>query len=159
MANIEQISPAPTSQSNSISTARVPTLLEDGSNWTIYRESFRTAIFVKGLRRYLDGMKKQPIPTLAYGVNSNADENYEKAVDRWTANHTNIKLLLLDTIPKSLKLEITTMAEFALVQMVVRMQEAACRVSPIILGLAAPTGAACGSKQHCQFNGGRSFQS
>ncbi len=107
MANIQQISPTPTSQSNSISTARVPTLLEDRSNWIIYRESFLTAVFAKGLRRYLDGTEKQPIPTSAYSVDPDADENYEKAVDQWTANHANIKLLPLDTVPESLKLEIT----------------------------------------------------
>ncbi|KAI0747038.1 hypothetical protein C8Q80DRAFT_1069223, partial [Daedaleopsis nitida] len=106
MADIHQISPDPTSSSDSTSSAKVPQLIEDGSNWILYCEQFLTAVFAKGLRRYIEGTERVPIPPTAPGVDSDADGKYDKAYDRWLANHAAVKSLLLQTVPDPLKIEI-----------------------------------------------------
>ena len=53
MADIHRIAPDPSSltSESSTSTAKVPALTEDGSNWIIYKAQFLAAIHAKGLRR------------------------------------------------------------------------------------------------------------
>ena len=107
MADIHRIAPDPiTSNESPTSTARVPALAEDGSNWVLYKAQFLAAVQAKGLRRYLEGKERQPIQPTAPGVDSDADEKYETALDKWAANHAAIKSLLFQTVPETLKLEI-----------------------------------------------------
>ncbi|OJT06657.1 Retrovirus-related Pol polyprotein from transposon TNT 1-94 [Trametes pubescens] len=111
MANIQHITPDPTSLSTSsdlslTTSLKIPLLVKDGSNWVLYKAQFLTA---KGLRRYLEGREHMPTPTSAPGVDSDADERYETALDKWTANHATIKMLLFQMLPESLKLEVLTL--------------------------------------------------
>ncbi|CDO71000.1 hypothetical protein BN946_scf184844.g4 [Trametes cinnabarina] len=114
MADFQQITPDPTSLStssdlSSTTSLKIPLLVEDGSNWVLYKAQFLTAVHAKGLRRYLEGRERMPTPTTAPGVDSEADERYETALDKWTANHATIKTLLFQTLPESLKLEVLTL--------------------------------------------------
>lgn len=87
-------------------TSRIPKLIEDGSNWILYKEQFRAAVYAKGLVRFLEGRDKAPIPTTAPGVDPDADERYESANDVWVAKHQFIRTMLFQTLPESLKLGI-----------------------------------------------------
>lgn len=89
MADIQHITPDPTSLSTSsdlspTTSLKIPLLVEDGSNWVLYKAQFLTAVQAKGLRRYLEGRERMPTPTSAPGVDSDADERYETALDKWT---------------------------------------------------------------------------
>ncbi|KAL7278122.1 hypothetical protein ACG7TL_008093 [Trametes sanguinea] len=108
-----KITPNPTSSSETTSTMRVPILIEDGSNWVLYKAQFLAYAYLKGLRRYLEGTEALPVPTTAPGVDPDADERYETAMDKWTANHATVKTLLFQMLPESLKLEITTLTHAA----------------------------------------------
>ncbi|PIL33575.1 transcription factor [Ganoderma sinense ZZ0214-1] len=108
MADIHQINPDPSSHTDSHSNVKIPTLIEDGSNWILYKAQFLTDVQSKGLRRYLEGRERLPKQPTAPGVDSDADERYETALDKWTGNHATIKSLLLQTVPESLKLDIAT---------------------------------------------------
>ncbi|KAJ3017757.1 hypothetical protein NUW54_g512 [Trametes sanguinea] len=94
MSDIQKITPDPFSQSKTSSSVKIPTLNEDGSNWVLYKAQSLTA--------------RLPTLTTTPGVDSDADEKYETALDKWTGNHATIKSLLLQTVPESLKLEIAT---------------------------------------------------
>ena len=98
MADIHHISPDPLSQSEATSTSKIPALNEDGSNWVLYKAQFLAAVQAKGLRRYLEGRERVPQPTTAPGVDSDADERYETAVDKWLGNHLAIKMLLFQMV-------------------------------------------------------------
>ncbi|KAI0370319.1 hypothetical protein BV20DRAFT_909634, partial [Pilatotrama ljubarskyi] len=98
----------PISQPENSSSIKVPALNEDGSNWVLYKAQFLTAVQAKGLRRYLEGRERLPTPMTAPGVDSDADERYETAVDKWAGNHTTIRSLLFQTVSETLKLEITS---------------------------------------------------
>ncbi|PIL29075.1 hypothetical protein GSI_09123 [Ganoderma sinense ZZ0214-1] len=39
----------------------LPHLNEDGSNWILYRDQFMSAVYAKGLRRYLEGRDLRPV--------------------------------------------------------------------------------------------------
>ena len=39
----------------------LPRLNEDGSNWILYRDQFMSAVYSKGLRRYLEGRDLRPV--------------------------------------------------------------------------------------------------
>ena len=108
MADIHHITTDPLSQSEATTPSKIPALNEDGSNWVLYKAQFLAAVQAKGLRRYLEGRERVPQPTTAPGVDSDADERYETAVDKWLGNHSAIKTLLFQTVPEPLKLEITT---------------------------------------------------
>lgn len=87
MADFQQITPDPTSLStssdlSSTTSLKIPLLVEDGSNWVLYKAQFLTAVHAKGLRRYLEGRERMPTPTTAPGVDSEADERYETALDK-----------------------------------------------------------------------------
>ncbi|KAF9804670.1 hypothetical protein IEO21_09307 [Rhodonia placenta] len=87
-------------------TSRIPRLLEDGSNWILYKEQFRAAALAKGLVWFLEGRDKAPTPTTAPGVDPDADERYKSKNDLWIAKHQSIGTMLFQTLPESLKLRI-----------------------------------------------------
>ncbi len=112
MADIHHIAPDPSSlMDSSTSTSKIPALIEDGSNWILYKAQFMAVVHAKGLRRYLEGRERKPVPLTAYGVDSDADERYETAYDKWAANHATIKSLLFQTAPEPLKLEIMALSD------------------------------------------------
>lgn len=99
----------PVDQSSSLGFGeglKVLKLSEDGSNWVLYKSQFTSAIVARKLRRYLSGKAKAPIPPTAPGVDSDADEKYEDALDVYESNHAAIKTLLFQTLPEPLKLKI-----------------------------------------------------
>ncbi|KAI0714130.1 hypothetical protein C8T65DRAFT_694889, partial [Cerioporus squamosus] len=73
MANVQQIHPDFSSSNTATSTARIPMLLEDGSNWILYKEQFLAVVVSKKLRRYLQGTEQKPVPLTAPGVDPDAD--------------------------------------------------------------------------------------
>ena len=108
MADIHQINPDSSSHTESHSNVKIPMLIKDGSNWILYKAQFLTVVQLKGLCRYLEGRERLPRQPTAPGVDSDTDERYETALDKWMGNHVTIKSLLLQTVPESLKLDITT---------------------------------------------------
>ena len=90
-------------------TIKVPKLSEDGANWVTYKTELISAVGAKGLKRYLTGVEKQPVPPTAPGVDPDADDKYESAVDIWESKHDTIKSLLYQTIPETLKLKIVNL--------------------------------------------------
>ncbi|KAF9799717.1 hypothetical protein IEO21_10510 [Rhodonia placenta] len=94
---------------NESTTSRIPKLIEGGSNWILYKEQFRAAVYAKGLVRFLEGCDKAPVPTTALGIDPDADEHYESANDVWVAKHQSIRTILFQTLPESLKLRITSL--------------------------------------------------
>ncbi|KAF9794104.1 hypothetical protein IEO21_11214 [Rhodonia placenta] len=94
---------------NESTTSRILKLIEDGSNWILYKEQFRAAVYAKGLVRFLEGRDKAPVPTTAPGVDPDADEHYESANDVWVAKHQSIWTILFQTLPESLKLRIASL--------------------------------------------------
>ncbi|EED84360.1 predicted protein [Postia placenta Mad-698-R] len=90
-------------------TSRIPKLIEDGSNWILYKEQFRAAVYAKGLVRFLEGRDKAPIPTTAPGVDPDVDKHYKSANDVWVAKHQSIWMMLFQTLPESLKLRIASL--------------------------------------------------
>ncbi|EJF55539.1 hypothetical protein DICSQDRAFT_73598, partial [Dichomitus squalens LYAD-421 SS1] len=108
MADIHKIVRDPLSQTEATTSSKIPALNEDGSNWVLYKAQFLAAVYAKGLRRYLEGTERVPQAPTAPGVDSDADERYETAVDKWLGNHSTIKTLLFQTVPESLKLDIAT---------------------------------------------------
>ncbi len=106
MADIHRIAPDPSSlMDSSTSTSKIPALIEDGSNWILYKAQFLAVVHAKGLHCYLEGREQKLVPPTAYGVDSDADKRYETAYDKWAANHTTIKSLLFQTAPEPLKLK------------------------------------------------------
>ena len=87
---------------------KVPKLSEDGSNWVLYKSQVTSAILAKKLRRYLNGTAKEPQPPTAPGVDPDADEKYEDALDAYESGHATIKTLLFQTLPEPLKLKISS---------------------------------------------------
>ena len=90
---------------------KVPKLSEDGSNWVLYKYQFTSAIVARKLRHYLSGKAKAPIPPTAPGVDSDANEKYEDALDVYESNHAAIKTLLFQTLPEPLKLKISSLTK------------------------------------------------
>ena len=72
---------------------KVPKLSEDGSNWVLYKSQVTSAILAKKLRRYLNGTAKEPQPPTAPGVDPDADEKYEDALDAYESHLEKVKLL------------------------------------------------------------------
>ena len=73
MANVQHIFPDLSSSDSTNSTIRFPVLLEDGSNWILYKEQFLAVVISKKLRGYLMGTERRPVPTTAPGVDPDAD--------------------------------------------------------------------------------------
>ncbi|KAF9800126.1 hypothetical protein IEO21_10439 [Rhodonia placenta] len=90
-------------------TSHILKLIKDGSNWILYKEQFRAAVYAKGLVWFLEGRDKAPILTTAPGVDLDADERYESANDIWVAKHQSIRTMLFQTLPESLKLWIASL--------------------------------------------------
>ncbi|OSX63026.1 hypothetical protein POSPLADRAFT_1103200, partial [Postia placenta MAD-698-R-SB12] len=95
--------------SNESPVSRLPKLAEDGSNWVLFKAQFKATVSSKGLLRFLEGRNKIPIELTAPGVDSDADENYENALDIWTGKHEAIHALLFQTIPETMKLRILSL--------------------------------------------------
>ncbi|KAI0757985.1 hypothetical protein C8Q74DRAFT_1159397, partial [Fomes fomentarius] len=107
MANIHCITPHPSSLTDSLmSTMKILALIEDGSNWILYKAQFLAIIHTKRLRRYFEGREQKLVPLTAYSIDSDANKRYETTYDKWAANHAVIKTLLFQTAPEPLKLEI-----------------------------------------------------
>ncbi len=87
-------------------TIKIPKLLEDGSNWVAYKSELVSAVGAKGLKRYLLGKEKVPIEPTAPGVDPEADDKYESALDVWESKHDAIKSLLYQSLPETLKIKI-----------------------------------------------------
>ena len=88
MADIHHILPDPLSQSEAMMTSKIPVLNENSSNWVLYKAQFLAAVQAKGLQRYLEGREQVPQPTTAPSMDSDTDEQYEMAVDKWLGNHS-----------------------------------------------------------------------
>ena len=86
---------------------KVPKLSEDGSNWILYKSQFVSAVIAKKLCRYLTGTIRAPLLTTAPGIDPDADEHYEVALDEYESGHNSIKTLLFQTLPELLKLKIS----------------------------------------------------
>ncbi|KAI0743689.1 hypothetical protein C8Q80DRAFT_1074558, partial [Daedaleopsis nitida] len=107
MADIHKITPDPSTLTEStLSSAKIPALSEDRSNWIMYKAQFLAAVYAKGLCRYIEGTESVPIPPTAPGVDSLANEKFESATDKWLANHATVQTLLFCTLTELLKLEI-----------------------------------------------------
>ncbi|KAI0743026.1 hypothetical protein C8Q80DRAFT_1060134, partial [Daedaleopsis nitida] len=112
MTNIHKITPDPsTLMESTSSSAKIPVLVEDGSNWIMYKAQFLVAVYAKGLRRYIEGTENIPIPPTAPGVDPDANERYEAAQDKWYANHATVQSLLFRTLLEPLKLDIASKAK------------------------------------------------
>ena len=88
------------------SSLKISKLNDNGSNWVMFRHEFESAVSSKGLRRYLEGREKRPVPPTAPGVDPDADDKYDQALDVWRAKHDTIKTLLYQALPDTLKLQI-----------------------------------------------------
>lgn len=67
-----------------------------------------SAILAKRLKRYLNGTAKEPQPPTAPGVDPDADEKYEDALDAYESGHATIKTLLFQMLLELLKLKISS---------------------------------------------------
>ncbi|OSX64737.1 hypothetical protein POSPLADRAFT_1135825 [Postia placenta MAD-698-R-SB12] len=94
---------------NKSTTSRIPKLIEDGSNWILYKEQFCAAVYTKGLVQFLENHDKAPVPTTASGIDPDADKCYESANDVWVPKHQSIRTMLFQTLPESLKLRIASL--------------------------------------------------
>ncbi|KAJ3473669.1 hypothetical protein NLI96_g12886 [Meripilus lineatus] len=97
---------SPSNPSFDRGTIRIQRLLEDGSNWVLYKEELTSLVTSKGLKRYLAGTEQQPAAPEKPGEDFEADEKFENAKDVWESKHEAIKTLFYQTLPETLKLKI-----------------------------------------------------
>ncbi|THH15160.1 hypothetical protein EUX98_g9509 [Antrodiella citrinella] len=88
------------------SSVKLTKLNEGGSNWVMFKHEFVSAVSLKGLRRYLEGREKRLEEPTAPGVDPDADDKYDQALDIWRAKHDTIKTILFQSLPDTLKLKI-----------------------------------------------------
>ena len=96
------------SLTNSITVTTITKLLEDLSNWPIYKDRVKTAIESKvGLLRHLAGTARQPMEPalLPADAKTKAIDAYNKAiekVDEYNQREAAIKQQIYSTIPDSI---------------------------------------------------------
>jgi len=86
----------------------VPKLLDDGSNWVLYREKITSIIEGQtGYRKHFRG-RAQP-PKALSGADAKDDdkvEKYEDSLDEYIQKQQAIRAIILPSIPESLQLRV-----------------------------------------------------